>query len=124
MIIPLEFLLFLLLVGERLHHFLPKQTVLNTSIQLANLHTLFPKCLPHPQIDCRTGHCHNWHHHKDNQRQPHADLRQNDKGNHCLDSRDKKLLRAVVRKFRHVKKVVGDAPHNLPDLGIIIVGVR
>ena len=49
---------------------------------------------------------------------------QDEKGNHCLDCRNEKLLRTVVGKFCYIKQVIGHATHNLPDFCIIIVRIR
>ncbi len=116
-IILLELLFFFLLIGERFDHFLPEQAV-------PDLHALFAESLPHTQVNGRAGHYHNRHNRKEDQRQGQTDSRQYDKRDDRFDTRNKKFLRTVMGKLRHVKKVIRNPAHDLTDLRIIIVGIR
>ena len=65
---------------------------------------------------------HQRQHGEDDQRQRRAGPHQNDEGDDDFDARDEELLRAVVRKLRHLKQVAGDAGHDLAHLGIAVIG--
>ena len=123
-IVLLEFRFFLLFVGKSFHHLLPQQTVLNAGIELTNLYTLFAERFPHTQIDHRACHHHHRYHRKKDQCQSKADPRQDHERNDRLDTRDKKLLRAVMGELCHIKQIIRDPPHDLAYLRVIIVSIR
>ena len=76
---------------------------------------------PSVQLNAHIGH------HRDDQEdgqgQGKVDGGQDQEGDHCLYRRNEKFLRTVVGKFCYVKQVVGDPPHDLPHLRIIVIGV-
>ncbi len=119
----LEFRRLKRLVCERLDNLLPEQAVLDLCIQLTDLVALFAECPAHLLVDDAADDRHDRHEHKDHQRQWQIDLRQNDERYHDLDRRDEKLLRAVVRKLRHLEQVIRDAPHDLADLRVVEIRV-
>jgi hypothetical protein len=66
---------------------------------------------------------HRGHAGEDDQRQDDVGPKQNDERCRDLYERDEELFRAVMGELRHVEQVVGDPPHDLPDLGVGVVGV-
>ena len=84
---------------------------------------LFPKSPLHFEIQGHAYSDHHRNHEKNKQGQRQVNSRQYEKCDQYLDSRNKKFLRAVMGKFRHVEQVVRDPPHNLPHLRIVIIGV-
>ena len=102
---------------------LPQQAVLDRRVQLADLEPLLAEPGAQFQVQTHRDDAHQRHAGEHHQRQRHAGLAQNDKGRRDLDKGDEKFLRAVVGELGHVEQVVGDAPHDLPDLCVVVVGV-
>ena len=100
-----------------------QQTVLDAGVQLSDLLPLSPKCCLYLCIQRSTDRQHQRNTAENDQRQCKTGLRKNQKRYQNLNACNKKFLRAVMRKFRHVKQVIGNPPHNLPDLGIVIIGI-
>ena len=122
-IVLLKLFVLHIFVGKGLHHLLPQQTVLDPSVQFSHLLPLLAEQRPQPEVDPAAHHHHHRNDAKDKQRQRYIDGTQNDKGGCPLDPGDKEFLRAVMGKLRHIKQIVGDAPHDLPHLSVVIIGV-
>ena len=118
-----KFFPFLLLGGKSLHHPLAQQAVLDGGVQLADLEPLLPEPGAEFQVQIHRDHAHQRHAGKNDQGQRHAGLTQNKKGRRDLDEGNEELFRAVVGELSHVEQVVGDAAHDLADLGVVVVGV-
>ena len=111
------------LIGKCLHHLLAQKAVLNGSVQLPDLDPLFGEgpSAALVQFDAYIGHDRNDDKDRKGQRQVHGG--EDHKGDHRLDRCNEKFLRAVVGKLRHIKQVVGDPPHDLPHLCIVVIGI-
>ena len=122
-IILLKLAVLNILIGKCLDHLMPQKTVLNTGIQFSDLITLFTECSAHAEIQGHTNAYHQWDTQENNDCQGQVDSRQDHKRNHSLDCCDKKFLRTVMRKLCYIEQIVSNAPHDLSDLGIIIVSI-
>ena len=122
LVAPVEFIDFHGLVGEALHHPDAQQAVLHLRVDLAHLMAAFLESGAHLLVEMPGQHQHDRQHEEDNQRQHRIDAQQNHKGHGDLDGGDQEFLRAVVRELRYVKQVAGDAGHDLPHLGVAVIG--
>ena len=123
-IVLLELLVFHILVGKRLDHLLPQQTVLNSGIQLSHQNPLLTKHGTYLKIDFSADDQHKRDYEKNNQGQRYINTAQNDKGSHTLNTRNEKLFRTMMGKFRNIKQITGNPAHDLPYFCIAVVGVR
>ena len=119
----LELFVLFLFRGERLHNPLAQQAVLNRSVQLADLEPLAAERGAKLQVQLDGYNRHQGHAGKHHQSQRYAGPAQDDERSRNFDARNKKFFRAVVGEFGHIKQVVGNAAHDLPNFGIGIIGV-
>ena len=112
---------FLRFGGKRFDNALAQQAVLDRGVQLADLEALLAESGAQAQVEAHRYDHHQRHTGKKHQCQRHAGPAQDDEGRHDLDGGDEEFLGTVVGKLGHIKQVVGDAAHDLPDLGVGIV---
>ena len=119
----LKLFLFPFLGGKGLDDPLAQKAVLHGGVELADLIALAPESRPQLQVEGHRDNAHQGNAGKYDEGQGYTGRAQDHKGGSDLDGRDEEFLRTVVGKFGHVKQVVGDASHDLADLGVGIVGV-
>ena len=121
-VLPVELVLFELFVCECFDDFLAKEAVLYPGVEFTRLMPLVRKGPPHFKILADAYEGHNRDDGKYAERERNMDADEDYKGDQRFEPRYEELFRTVVGKFRHVKEVIGDAAHDLPDFGIVVVG--
>ena len=109
--------------GKGLDHPLPQQAVLDGGVEFPDLEALLPETGPQFQVQIDRYHAHQRNAGKHHQRQGDAGLAEDEERGNDLDEGNKKLLGAVMGKFCDIEQIVGDAPHDLPHLGVVVIGV-
>ena len=110
------------LVGEALHHPDAQQAVLHLSVDLAHLMAALLEGGPHLLVKIPGQHQHNGQHEENDDRQHRVDAQQDHEGHGDLDGGDQKFFRAMMGELRHIEQVAGDAGHDLPHLGVAVIG--